>query len=325
MERSNNSSVVRPRPRKFRRALASCWKMALSIVCLNPNDEINYDSASVKKHEKHDSSSALIPQNCAHERDHEARKYPLCDVGDCRRERIPGTTYCETHICHTNRCGDIRALGSLHCRRHKCRCCNFKAKMKNSYCEAHKCSAPSCFHGKEPDQGWCRQHLCQWTDCNKPPSKGARYCDFHVCGMERCVSKAVSTGNWVADYCCCHTCSADGCLLGVASTGTFCAGHGCLIPGCPNPRLRDDGNDPDALGSERGCCRFHTCVQRGCFRLTSTVGWFCGLHIPLNSGWQRPRVCHMTSRNDLRRYHCLGLSRGVEGDDGRRGSFCSAM
>ncbi|KAI8944999.1 hypothetical protein F4801DRAFT_598413, partial [Xylaria longipes] len=187
-----------------------------------PRGESSCDSAIVRC-QKHDSSSVSTSQRFAYERDSRARhgcnEYSQCEVGYCYRRRLPGTTYCRSHICRTCLCSDVRAIGSLHCLAHKCRSCNSKARTKHSYCEAHQCCVPLCLRGKKADQHWCRRHVCQWEDCAMPPSKGSRYCGYHICAAEDCVSKVLSTGDWIGDYCCCHTCSSDGCLLGVVSTG----------------------------------------------------------------------------------------------------------
>ncbi|KAI1754083.1 hypothetical protein F4782DRAFT_61458 [Xylaria castorea] len=304
MERGNGLSVARPRSPKVCRVSSSCWKWpwekALSLIFPGPRGKSSHYCAPAR-HQKEDSSSVSSSQHFTYEWDSRPRKdydeYSQCEVGYCHSQRLPDTTYCMSHICRTNRCGDVRAIGSLHCLAHKCRSCNAKAKTKNNYCEAHQCLAPSCLRGKESDQDWCRRHVCQWEICTMPPSKGSRHCDYHTCAAGGCVYKVLSTGNWLGDYCCCHTCSADGCLLEVASTGTFCAGHGCLIPGCPNPRLWDGIiNDRGELGSEWGCCRFHTCVQRGCFGPTSKVGAFCDLHTHSCSGYRTPRISHATGQ-----------------------------
>ncbi|KAI0450454.1 hypothetical protein F5B21DRAFT_490896 [Xylaria acuta] len=339
MGHGNGVSVARPRPCKFCRTLSSCWrwprkKDQLSTFSRPTTGSSSY-SAPLTYLIHHKSSRVFTPQRSAKKpvygRDSRAcangtkdrkdrSENSQCEVGYCYRRRLPDTTYCKSHICHTNRCVDIRAIGSLHCVAHRCRSCSAKAKTRNSYCEAHKCRIPSCLRGKKSGQDWCSRHVCQWEDCTATPAKGTRYCGYHTCAAEDCVSKVLSNGNWVGDCCCCHTCSADGCLLRVASTGTFCAGHECLILGCPNPRLWD-GKNRGGLGGERGCCRFHTCVQRGCFAPTAKVGAFCDLHAQSCSGWQSPRICHLKGQA-LR--SCVGnhrhrKSRSVRGDNLAKG------
>ncbi|KAI3336046.1 hypothetical protein F4824DRAFT_140850 [Ustulina deusta] len=199
-----------------------------------------------------------------------------CQVGDCYRHQLRGTAYCGSHICRTASCGEIRALGSQHCLGHKCRACSAEAEAGSSSCGAHKCRVGSCVRGKAAGQAWCKQHGCRWRGCAEAAARGARYCRDHACAAGACGLRVLRIGSLLGNYCCCHSCCAEACLLRASSTGAFCADHGCRARGfCPNPRLWDDECGP---GREHECCRFHTCVQRGCFAPTAQIGALCGRH-----------------------------------------------
>ena len=199
-----------------------------------------------------------------------------CQVGYCHRDHLPEAAYCKSHICGLASCVDIRALGSRYCLGHKCVYCPAAAKKESSYCRAHKCSVPSCTRGKSSGRQWCKQHACRWEGCTEDSVQGKRYCQDHACAAGDCGLHVVCLDRLLGNYCYCHSCSVEACLLRVSSRGAFCTEHECSTPGCPNPRLWDDGHGPER---EHECCKYHTCVQRKCFAPVDHPGTLCDRHL----------------------------------------------
>lgn len=206
----------------------------------------------------------------------------LCEVGDCYNNVLPEATHCRSHKCHTDTCDNVRITGSRYCSMHKCQSCSKRARTESNYCSTHKCSISSCIWGKKKDTDRCKHHVCRRRKCTRAPEQGSMYCLDHTCAAEDCAIRVFHAGGWVGKYCRCHTCYQDGCLLRVSSTGrAFCDEHECTTPNCPNTRVWDDER---GLGRRHECCRFHTCVQRGCFAPTAKIGVLCRFHSLVDRG-----------------------------------------
>lgn len=191
-----------------------------------------------------------------------------CGERHCAETKLPGMSYCVSHICARPNCHRHIRIGTA-CFRHACISshCFELASRGSKNCAAHKCAASRECQNTVEYGTTCRFHTCRCTG-SSTKCRGEvhhRHCQNpqHICKRRDCRKAALAAGHWCED----HTCVFPECPAETGLKGTACSGHRCKSTSCLSPHLR-----------AHIYCRLHACPFVSC-RHENTSSGACIKHI----------------------------------------------